>query len=246
MATKPSTVPLWNTGGANNTAPSAGKIVLGWTNGERVASSYLNHRMKLYGEWCQYLSDGAFTGAHTFGSTVGITGAVTCSSTLGVSDTLTMSANKNIVISGTGSLKHGDRELQIAAPGFMVSAPAASWGSGSVAELSGGEYYFTNGAASVLEGSVPLAVGKRIKSILFAFNKGGSATNITFRLKKRTGSTTTTLATLTNGSSGSSVITDTMSAINYTIETGYRVWIEVTAGNSANVFDGCNITYDEP
>ena len=96
MATKPSTVPAWNTGGANNATPTAGKIITGFENGERAASSYFNNRMKLLGEWCQYLSDGALTGAHTFGSTVGITGAVTCSSTLGVTGAVVLSSTLSV------------------------------------------------------------------------------------------------------------------------------------------------------
>lgn len=102
MATKPSIAALWNTGGANNTAPTGPKIVLGFTNGERAASSYFNYQLKLLGEWTAYLSDGAFTGAHTFGSTVGITGAVTCSSTLGVTGAVTLSST--LAVTGLATL----------------------------------------------------------------------------------------------------------------------------------------------
>ena len=42
MATKPSTVPAWNTGGANNTTPTAGKIITGFENGEAGCSAALS------------------------------------------------------------------------------------------------------------------------------------------------------------------------------------------------------------
>lgn len=258
MATKPSIVPTWNTGGANNTAPTAPKIVLGFTNGERAAGSYFNNRLKLLGEWCQYLSDGALTGAHTFGSTVGITGAVTCSSTLGVTGAATFTAaitanggvvagsNQNITVSGTGRHKHGDMELAVSAAAFQVACVASQWAAGTVPEFDAvaGEWTFSSSLAP-LAASVPLPVGKRIKSITWAFSKGSNATGMVFRLRKRTGSTTTTVATLTNTTSGASFTTDTMAAINYTIEAGYRVWLDVTPGHAAHAFEGANITFDD-
>jgi len=58
MATKPTSVPIWNTGTANRTEPSAGKKVLGWIIGEEPPSSYFNWLQGLTGDWLQYLSDG--------------------------------------------------------------------------------------------------------------------------------------------------------------------------------------------
>ena len=58
MAAKPSTVPVWNTGGTNNVEPTAGKKVAGWAPQERPPAQYFNYLQKLYGEWLEYLSDG--------------------------------------------------------------------------------------------------------------------------------------------------------------------------------------------
>lgn len=57
MATKPVSLPAWNTGGANNTEPSAGEKVSGWTVGQQPPSSYFNWWQKLTYEWTAYLDD---------------------------------------------------------------------------------------------------------------------------------------------------------------------------------------------
>lgn len=58
MANKPTKVPLWNSGGANNTEPSGGKKVLGWIpNEDNVSSSFLNWLQKLYADWITWLDD---------------------------------------------------------------------------------------------------------------------------------------------------------------------------------------------
>lgn len=62
MATKPTDIPEWNTGGANNTEPSSGEKILGWEVNQVPPSSWFNWMQKLYGEWIQYLNDGIFTG----------------------------------------------------------------------------------------------------------------------------------------------------------------------------------------
>lgn len=71
MATKPVTLPAWNTGGTNNTVPSAGEKILGWTVGQAPPSSYFNWWQKLVYEWIAYLDDleaqdFSWTGFHTF------------------------------------------------------------------------------------------------------------------------------------------------------------------------------------
>ncbi len=57
MATKPTKLPAWNTGGANNTEPSGAEKIAGWTVGQQPPSSYFNWLQKLYYEWAAYLDD---------------------------------------------------------------------------------------------------------------------------------------------------------------------------------------------
>ncbi len=54
---KPATIPEWNTGGTNNSAPTGPEQIAGWANGDAVPSSYLNWFQKLYGEWLTYLDE---------------------------------------------------------------------------------------------------------------------------------------------------------------------------------------------
>ena len=61
MSTKPTTLPAWNTGGANRAAPSAGQEIAGFANGDQAPSSWFNYFLYWVFTWLQYLSDGAFT-----------------------------------------------------------------------------------------------------------------------------------------------------------------------------------------
>jgi hypothetical protein len=65
MPTKPTQILQWNTGGANNLEPSAGKKTTGWVNGEVVPSGWLNWMLKLAGDWSAWL-DAFESTAHTW------------------------------------------------------------------------------------------------------------------------------------------------------------------------------------
>jgi|GEM_PF-4889102 hypothetical protein len=255
MATKPSLVPTWNTGGANNTAPTAPKIVLGWTNGERPASSYLNHRMKLYGEWCQYLSDGAFTGNHTFGGTVGVTGAVTCSSTLGVTGAVALSSTLSVAstltasngftlttgaanLNGATSISLPKRRLQLPSSLGQLSSGTATWSGG----------YWSGGAAGTVYLPIPLHEGDRIKKITIRHKRGGGTP--IYALKRLDYATLgAAIASVSIGSGTTdteSVIDSGGSDINHTIAAGYQYIIEASIGNAADAFYMATVEYDRP
>ena len=74
MSTKPSTLPEWNTGGANRTTPSPTRKVLGWLLGERPAGSYFNFLFYWIFKWIEYLKDGAFSGNHSIAGDLAVTG----------------------------------------------------------------------------------------------------------------------------------------------------------------------------
>lgn len=81
MATKPTNLAAWNTGGANNTEPSAGEKITGWTVGQAPPSSYFNWWQRLVWQWLVYLDDIAniawtWAGAHVFNSTARFNGRV--------------------------------------------------------------------------------------------------------------------------------------------------------------------------
>ncbi len=63
--TKPATIPVWNTGGSNNTEPSSGQKIAGWATNAVPPSSFFNWMQKLYGEWLTWL-DAFESTAHTW------------------------------------------------------------------------------------------------------------------------------------------------------------------------------------
>ena len=96
MSTKPTSVPEWaSSGTAEITEPSSGKKAAGWIV-EKPAHDYFNWLLKTIYLWCQYLSDGVFTGliqvtngfkstgvtttpgVEAVGSSTGAAGAVKC------------------------------------------------------------------------------------------------------------------------------------------------------------------------
>lgn len=52
---KPASIPTWNTGGANNVAPSGAEQISGWITNQIPASSKMNWLQKLYGDWITWL-----------------------------------------------------------------------------------------------------------------------------------------------------------------------------------------------
>lgn len=235
MATKPSSVPTWATVGADIAEPTTGRKELGHVHGESPTAQEENWFKNLVYQWAAYLRDGALTGNHTFGGTVGVTGLITATAGL------TAAANQHITVSGTGRFKHGDEEVNIAASAFTLSTVAAAIGSGTVAELNEHEWLFIAGATH-LTAPLMLPVGSRVKSIDFICDRGGNTAQLL--LRKRTGSTTSTIATGT--AAGTGLQANTMSAINYTVEASYRVWLKYQPGGTGGTFEGCRVTYDRP
>lgn len=76
MATKPTTLPTWNSGGANNVEPTSGEKAAGWAVDDVPPSSTFNWLQKLTGEWAAYLDDGDFTGGITVDGGAVVTGGL--------------------------------------------------------------------------------------------------------------------------------------------------------------------------
>ena len=258
MATKPSSVPLWNTGGANNVgAPSGAKIVLGWLIGERPPSTTFNWLQKLTGEWLQYLSDGAFTGAASFANAVTmaqtlavtgastLTGAVSALSTLAVTGLitatagLTAAANQHITVSGTGRFKHGD----------MVKVISPVNGVGSQWALDGiGLYMKSSGAGSLLV-AIPVDEGERLKSLVFGRIGDGAADITSVDVYTfSAGGTPTNIITGTNSvtNPAASWADTTVDLTDTTIASGTSVWALITANAAGIGIGGLRFTYDRP
>lgn len=265
MATKPSTVPLWNTGGANNTAPSAPKIVLGWVFGEQPPSSYFNNRLKLLGEWAAYLSDGAFTGAASFAnavtmaSTLGVTGlstlaslavsgvasvagllttaAITASGLITANAGVTAGANQHVTVSGTGAFKHGDVVLQL-------SPHLASLGTNiSSAAV---DYIESVGLGTALLG-VPLKVGDRIKSVTFG-SSGNTSADVTVTVYKTNalGVAVTSIGTVTLTNPTSTPALTTIDVTDTTLAANEAIVVRFDPNAAGIIIGTVQATYDRP
>lgn len=256
MATKPSIIPTWNTGGANNTAPTGPKIVLGFTNGERAASSYFNNRMKLYGEWCQYLSDGALTGAHTFGSTVGVTGAVTCSSTLGVTGAVVMSSTLAVTgaITATGGLTSGAATVDLSAATSLrlpsrKRAIDASAGGVSIGAAGFGGYWTYTTTPTTVEIPINLDEGDRITGVKIYYGRN-SGTTVGFELISRDlAGVNTVLANRVISSGTGNASTDfttvTSGSVPQTLAANKTYALTFAGGNTDRLY-GVIVTWDRP
>lgn len=248
MATKPSFIPAWCTTGTR-AAPTPPEQASGWSSGDRPSAQQLNWLVGLLGDWSAYLSDGALAGNHTITGTLGVSGLTTLNGggNVPTGRTLTAASGGTLAVASGGTLdlagnyKHGDREVNIAASAFTLSTAAGAIGSGTVAELNGHEWLFIAGATH-LTAPLMLPVGSRVKSIDFICDRGGHAAQLFFR--KRTGSTTSTIATGT--AAGTGLQANTMSAINYTVEASYRVWLHYQPGGTNGTFEGCRVIYDRP
>lgn len=222
MATKPTSTARWAaTSGASIIEPTSGAKDVGFQEGEQPTAETFNWLHKTAHLWFEYLNDGALTGNHSVAGDLAVTGNL------------------------SGWHTHGDTPLTVPASAFRVSGPAALFAAGTIPELDVSHWYFSASAAGTIVAPIQLPVGKRIKSITWNFNKAGSAAALTMRLRKRTGTTTTTIDTLADVTSGASQVQVTRTP-NYAIEAGRQVWLEVQGGNVSHVFGWADIVYDQP
>lgn len=163
MSTKPSSVPTWDSTLANVSAITGGHASNGFLANAKPTSGELNTLFNSYATWIQYLSDGNFSGAATFLSTLGITGLLT------VSGGASVPTGQNITLVGTADLKHPSRSLMLPAVGPMAS--------GMTFDATTPTLLATNSAASAIYIPIPLKVGDRVLSI--DFNRKGNASAYT-------------------------------------------------------------------
>lgn len=109
----------WATDGTNNVPGSSGQKDTGWTTNQVAVSSYFNALAKAYYDWFQWIDSGdldavnlhltgnlTVDGNTTLGNAAGDT--VTVSGTPTFATDVTLAANKDLVLSGTGNVRHGD------------------------------------------------------------------------------------------------------------------------------------------
>ena len=278
--TKPATVALWATdaaysggtynGETNKATPGATLIAQGWEPNVKPTAQNFNQRFNLIGQWCQYLNDGAFEGASTFNSTLGVTGAVLMSSTLGVTGAVLMSstlgvtgavlmsstlgvtglitatagvtcaANQHVTVSGTGKHKHGDKKI-------TQSPESTAVVSGTyVVSVSSNAVIWTLSATTgvVMIPIRALHSELRIKAITVFASAANEPTIVVYdQVEGNSASVATTT------SAGPITSTD---KITHTLDTpitpadGELLYVKVSAGSSTVIMRQIMITFDYP
>lgn len=165
MSAKPGSVPRWADVAGLISVPPAGKLNVGYINGERPPAGYENWLRNLTYQWLQYLSDGNLTGAHTFGSTVGITGlltaaAITASGLITANAGVTAGANQNVAVSGTGRFKFGTMTLKISC---MAVKCTTTGGIGTATY--GGVFYRQDSGGLQADCPIDLPIGARLLAV---------------------------------------------------------------------------------
>lgn len=233
MAAKPTDVPTFATGttlGVDRVEPSAGKKVLGWLPDERPGPEYFNWLQKLYGEWLQYLSDGALSGAHSF------SGLITASAGL------TAAANQHITVSGTGRFKHGNQVKNI--------APQSGEGTGFSAAINTG-YIESTGSGHII---IPLNLetGERLVGVTINVKGNGGATGDWngYAYKYNASAVSTTLASVVVTNEPNSWRADSTMAgggmTAHTVTDGDAEVVQIDWNEAGLRIGTIQVTYDRP
>jgi hypothetical protein len=155
---------------------------------------------------------------------------------------LTVGPNQHVRLSGTGEVKHGDRECSVPGSAFIPQTNSTVGTPG----FGGLVWSFGTPPNDRISAPIGLQVGDRIKSITWHFDKNSNASAMVMTLETRNGPTTTTRDTLSDASSGANQVSVTRSAINYTLVSGDAAQLTVQAGSNVHQFSHAVIVYDRP
>jgi hypothetical protein len=253
--TKPSIVTVWATdaayvggtydGETNKATPGATLIAQGWGPNVKPTAQNFNQRFNAIGTWLQYLNDGAFEGASSFNSTLGVTGAVLMSSTLGVTGLitatagLTCAANQHINQSGTGEHKHGDKVLPMSA----LSGDGVNWNSSAAAGTFGA---MASSGAGNLFVPIELIAGDRIKSVTYWLYGDGVADMIATVYSSDATRTVTSVGAVTTNDTPGSWTAITINVTDTTVVANGGLFIHFDGSASGLAVGEISVTYDHP
>ena len=256
MASKPSLTPRWANVGGDITEPASGKKDIGHVVAEKPPAQYLNWLFNLAWQWFEYLKDGAFSGATTFDSTVGVTGATTLSSTLGVTGAATLTggiannvtllagitaaADQHVTVSGTGRLKHGNRVRSVPIANVIQL--------GSFTASATDARHTSNAGTTDLRFLIPaMDTGQRIRSIAMSCS-GDTFVGATLRLQiYSSGALSGTHDNSASNIASLPTLTQiTISSIDYTLLGGEVLVVTIDPTATALVAYSLTLTYDVP
>lgn len=148
---------------------------------------------------------------------------------------MTALANQHITVSGTGRFKHGDMTTSRPPYGFILSGTPTLGDAG----LTGICHVAT---------PIDLPAGKRIRQIVYTYNRAGAGT-ITFTLERKTGDSVGAnfvVVNTTTVSAGTGWTTSTAASLDLTILAGWHYHVRIQQTDASNQTNYLEITYDHP
>ncbi len=187
----------------------------------------------------------AASGAATVGTTLGVTGATTmaalAATTGAFSSTLTMGSNVNILLQGTGYIRHGSRTLTV--PG--LSFKSASQASTVVYGDNGGDINPAGVNALHFYG-LALPVGTRVTQVDWYAGHSAGGGSRAYRTRKRViGGAAASIESDSDASTGAVTVSNTTD-FTITVDTIYWLEWETNAGAAGDDLYCAVVSYDVP
>lgn len=120
---------------ATKVAPTSGQETIGWRPDQIPTAQEMNYWMNLVYQWLTYLDGGSLVGNVLVTGDLHVTGNTQLDGTLAVGDNVTLAANKDVVLSGTGHVKHGSWVRTFTVHPDIVTTGAVSGGVDSAGGL---------------------------------------------------------------------------------------------------------------
>lgn len=144
----------------------------------------------------------------------------------------------------------GTQEIIVQGAAFQQTTPNSNYANPAVPipEFDGDSWNFAAGISVGIRAPLVLAVGIKIESIIWRFNKNSNAAALSMALKKKAlGAVAINVpgSLLADVSSGAASI-EVTSVVNYVAEAGFALSLGVNAGNVAHAFECCRILISKP
>lgn len=149
----------------------------------------------------------------------------------------TLAVNQNVILSGTGTYKHGDRTKAYGPAQGMLAGGGA---------LGNTLYWAAVGVADIVLMQIDLETGKQIKSVTYSHQRAGGAMTFKIWREDMTGGTRVQVGTTITVNAGVAFATSTDAAINHVVVVDNAYYLEWTTGAAADRWYGAKITYDQP
>jgi hypothetical protein len=165
--------------------------------------------------------------------------AATFSGLITASAGLTCAANQHVTISGTGEVKHGNRERTFSPAGYTAN-------NATLMVFSSGPIKVTTGAAAVYYMAIPFDVGDRIKSVSFAYFGDGAADLQADMLHTTAAGVESSIGTVGVTNAAAAWASTTVDLTDTTLATGESLTFSVQVTATGLFLGSVRVTYDRP